>query len=122
MQKGIVKEFYKDLNGDNLVVVKIGVQELTCYDYHLYYYFIKTEEEIINFDLDFAIRLIDHMNNNLIKIVEEGEEIISKIILFKEILDILKDDDMKERCICWGEQAHSRKSIHPIFYERYSFK
>lgn len=71
MQTSIVKEIYNDLNGDNLVVVKIGVQELTCYDYHLDYYFIKTEEEIINFDLDFVIRLIDNMNNNLIKIVEE---------------------------------------------------
>lgn len=113
-EEGIVTDIYKDEHKQTRVIVKIGLMNLTLYDYELDYYFVKTNNQIVFMDLS---TVKDFLEENevisLVKISESGKTIIPTIINPKELLDtLLQDKDIEERSICWTELITINQGIN----------
>lgn len=113
-EEGIVTDIYKDEHKQTRVIVKIGLMNLTLYDYELDYYFVKTNNQIVFMDLS-TIKgfLEENAVSSLAKISENGATVISTIINPKELLDtLLQDKDIEERSICWTELTTLKHGIN----------
>ena len=111
---GIVTDIYKDEHKQTRVIVKIGLMNLTLYDYELDYYFVKTNNQIVFMDLSTVKGFLeDNEVISLVKISESGKTIIPTIINPKELLDtLLQDKDIEERSICWTELITLNQGIN----------
>ncbi|UBL00789.1 hypothetical protein KLF26_16425 (plasmid) [Clostridium perfringens] len=111
---GIVTDIYKDEHKQTRVIVKIGLMNLTLYDYELDYYFVKTNNQIVFMDLSTVKGFLEENEViSLAKISESGETIIPTIINPKELLDtLLQDKDIEERSICWTELITLNQGIN----------
>ncbi|HHQ4318056.1 hypothetical protein [Clostridium perfringens] len=112
-EEGIVTDIYKDEHKQTRVIVKIGLMNLTLYDYELDYYFVKTNNQIVFMDLS-TIKgfLEENAVSSLAKISENGETIIPTIINPKGLLDLLQDKDIEEKSICWTELTTLKHGIN----------
>ncbi|EOU1148996.1 hypothetical protein VBG99_06840 [Clostridium perfringens] len=111
---GIVTYIYKDEHKQTRVIVKIGLMNLTLYDYELDYYFVKTNNQIVFMDLSTVKGFLEENEViSLVKISESGKTIIPTIINPKELLDtLLQDKDIEERSICWTELITINQGIN----------
>lgn len=111
---GIVTDIYKDEHKQTRVIVKIGLMNLTLYDYELDYYFVKTNNQIVFMDLSTVKGFLEENEViSLVKISESGKTIIPTIINPKELLDtFLQDKDIEERSICWTELITINQGIN----------
>ena len=111
---GIVTDIYKDEHKQTRVIVKIGLMNLTLYDYELDYYFVKTNNQIVFMDLSTVKGFLEENEViSLVKISESGKTIIPTIINPKELLDtLLQDKDIEERSICWTELITINQGIN----------
>lgn len=111
---GIVTDIYKDEHKQTRVIVKIGLMNLTLYDYELDYYFVKTNNQIVFMDLSTVRGFLEENEViSLVKISESGKTIIPTIINPKELLDtLLQDKDIEERSICWTELITINQGIN----------
>ncbi|EOU1580023.1 hypothetical protein QTI56_01745 [Clostridium perfringens] len=111
---GIVTDIYKDEHKQTRVIVKIGLMNLTLYDYELDYYFVKTNNQIVFMDLSTVKGFLEENEViSLVKISESGKTIIPTIINPKELLDtLLQDKDIEERSICWTELITLNQGIN----------
>ncbi|MDK0871127.1 hypothetical protein P5F22_01815 [Clostridium perfringens] len=113
-EEGIVTDIYKDEHKQTRVIVKIGLMNLTLYDYELDYYFVKTNNQIVFMNVS---TVKDFLEENevisLVKISESRKTIISTIINPKELLNtLLQDKDIEERSICWTELTTLKHGIN----------
>ncbi|STB67873.1 hypothetical protein [Clostridium perfringens] len=113
-EEGIVTDIYKDEHKQTRVIVKIGLMNLTLYDYELDYYFVKTNNQIVFMDLSTVKGFLEENEViSLVKISESGKTIIPTIINPKELLDtLLQDKDIEERSICWTELITINQGIN----------
>ncbi|NGU14002.1 hypothetical protein G6Z35_14560 [Clostridium perfringens] len=113
-EEGIVTDIYKDEHKQTRVIVKIGLMNLTLYDYELDYYFVKTNNQIVFMDLSTVKGFLEENEViSLVKISESGKTIIPTIINPKELLDtLLQDKDIEERSICWTELITLNQGIN----------
>lgn len=113
-EEGIVTDIYKDEHKQTRVIVKIGLMNLTLYDYELDYYFVKTNNQIVFMNVSTVKDFLEaNKVSSLAKISENGEIVISKIINPKELLDtLLQDKDIEERSICWTELTTLKHGIN----------
>lgn len=113
-EEGIVTDIYKDEHKQTRVIVKIGLMNLTLYDYELDYYFVKTNNQIVFMDLSTVKGFLEENEViSLEKISESEETIIPTIINPKELLDtLLQDKDIEERSICWTELITLNQGIN----------
>lgn len=113
-EEGIVTDIYKDEHKQTRVIVKIGLMNLTLYDYELDYYFVKTNNPIVFMDLSTVKGFLEENEViSLVKISESGKTIIPTIINPKELLDtLLQDKDIEERSICWTELITINQGIN----------
>ncbi len=113
-EEGIVTDIYKDEHKQTRVIVKIGLMNLTLYDYELDYYFVKTNNQIVFMDLSTVKGFLEENEViSLAKISESEETIIPTIINPKELLDtLLQDKDIEERSICWTELITLNQGIN----------
>lgn len=113
-EEGIVTDIYKDEHKQTRVIVKIGLMNLTLYDYELDYYFVKTNNQIVFMDLSTVKSFLEENEViSLAKISESEETIIPTIINPKELLDtLLQDKDIEERSICWTELITLNQGIN----------
>lgn len=111
---GIVTDIYKDEHKQTRVIVKIGLMNLTLYDYELDYYFVKTNNQIVFMDLSTVKGFLEENEViSLVKISESGKTIIPTIINPKELLDtLLQDKDIEEISICWTELITINQGIN----------
>ncbi|MBO3338933.1 hypothetical protein ACY0I0_15495 [Clostridium perfringens] len=113
-EEGIVTDIYKDEHKQTRVIVKIGLMNLTLYDYELDYYFVKTNNQIVFMDLSTVKGFLEENEViSLVKISESRKTIIPTIINPKELLDtLLQDKDVEERSICWTELITINQGIN----------
>lgn len=113
-EEGIVTDIYKDEHKQTRVIVKIGLMNLTLYDYELDYYFVKTNNQIVFMDLSTVKGFLEENEViSLVKISESRKTIIPTIINPKELLDtLLQDKDIEERSICWTELITINQGIN----------
>ncbi|HFD8683657.1 TPA: hypothetical protein ACF328_000683 [Clostridium perfringens] len=113
-EEGIVTDIYKDEHKQTRVIVKIGLMNLTLYDYEFDYYFVKTNNQIVFMDLSTVKGFLEENEViSLVKISESGKTIIPTIINPKELLDtLLQDKDIEERSICWTELITINQGIN----------
>ena len=111
---GIVTDIYKDEHKQTRVIVKIGLMNLTLYDYELDYYFVKTNNQIVFMNVSTVKDFLESNKvSSLAKISENGVTVISTIINPKELLDtLLQDKDIEERSICWTELITINQGIN----------
>ncbi|BAB80804.1 hypothetical protein [Clostridium perfringens] len=111
---GIVTDIYKDEHKQTRVIVKIGLMNLTLYDYELDYYFVKTNNQIVFMNVSTVKDFLESNKvSSLAKISENGATVISTIINPKELLDtLLQDKDIEERSICWTELTTLKHGIN----------
>lgn len=113
-EEGIVTDIYKDEHKQTRVIVKIGLMNLTLYDYELDYYFVKTNNQIVFMNVSTVKDFLESNKvSSLAKISENGATVISTIINPKELLDtLLQDKDIEERSICWTELTTLKHGIN----------
>lgn len=113
-EEGIVTDIYKDKHKQTRVIVKIGLMNLTLYDYELDYYFVKTNNQIVFMNVSTVKDFLESNKvSSLAKISENGATVISTIINPKELLDtLLQDKDIEERSICWTELTTLKHGIN----------
>ena len=113
-EEGIVTDIYKDEHKQTRVIVKIGLMNLTLYDYELDYYFVKTNNQIVFMNVSTVKDFLESNKvSSLAKISENGVTVISTIINPKELLDtLLQDKDIEERSICWTELTTLKHGIN----------